>query len=35
MYQRSFEDPDGHAWEPVWMDPKVASGETEPQHIEA
>jgi predicted lactoylglutathione lyase len=36
MYQRSFEDPDGHAWEPVWMDPKVASGETAPpQHEEA
>ncbi len=32
MYQRSFEDPDGHAWEPVWMDPKVAAGEMEPAH---
>ena len=20
MYCRSFEDPDGHVWEPVWMD---------------
>ena len=20
MYSRSFEDPDGHIWEPVWMD---------------
>ena len=20
MYGRSFEDPDGHVWEPVWMD---------------
>ena len=20
MYTRSFEDPDGHIWEPVWMD---------------
>lgn len=20
MYGRSFEDPDGHIWEPVWMD---------------
>jgi predicted lactoylglutathione lyase len=24
MYGRSFEDPDGHHWEPVWMDPKFA-----------
>lgn len=21
MYQRSFADPDGHVWEPFWMDP--------------
>lgn len=21
MYSRSFEDPDGHIWEPTWMDP--------------
>ncbi|MDQ0381618.1 VOC family protein [Amycolatopsis thermophila] len=21
MYQRSFEDPDGHTWEIIWMDP--------------
>jgi uncharacterized protein len=21
MYSRSFQDPDGHAWEVVWMDP--------------
>ena len=21
MYARSFEDPDGHIWEPFWMDP--------------
>lgn len=21
MYGRSFEDPDGHVWEPFWMDP--------------
>ena len=27
MYSRSFEDPDGHIWEPMWMDEKVASGE--------
>ena len=24
MYGRSFEDPDGHHWEPMWMDPKMA-----------
>lgn len=23
MYGRSFEDPDGHIWEPSWMDPVV------------
>ncbi len=23
MYGRSFEDPDGHIWEPNWMDPAV------------
>lgn len=21
MYSRSFRDPDGHVWEPMWMDP--------------
>ena len=35
MYQRSFEDPDGHAWEPVWMDPAVASGEQPVEHAGA
>ena len=24
MYGRSFEDPDGHHWEPMWMDAKAA-----------
>ena len=24
MYGRSFEDPDGHIWETVWMDPQAA-----------
>ena len=23
MYGRSFEDPDGHIWEPNWMDPEA------------
>ncbi|WP_294121383.1 VOC family protein [Sphingomonas sp.] len=32
MYQRSFEDPDGHNWEPFWMDPAVASGEQPVEH---
>ena len=27
MFSRSFADPDGHVWEPMWMDPAVASGE--------
>lgn len=25
MYSRSFEDPDGHIWEPMWMDLGAAS----------
>ena len=24
MYGRGFEDPDGHQWEPMWMDPAFA-----------
>jgi predicted lactoylglutathione lyase len=24
MYGRSFEDPDGHHWEVIWMDSKAA-----------
>jgi len=28
MYGRSFEDPDGHIWEVMWMDPTaIAAGE--------
>lgn len=26
MMQRSFIDPDGHVWEPFWMDPAAAAG---------
>ena len=26
MYGRSFEDPDGHIWEVMWMDPSAVSG---------
>ena len=25
MYGRSFEDPDGHIWETMWMDPQAAA----------
>jgi predicted lactoylglutathione lyase len=25
MYGRDFEDPDGHQWEPMWMDPDFAA----------
>lgn len=25
MYGRAFEDPDGHIWEPMWMDVEAAS----------
>ena len=34
MDGRSFEDPDGHIWEPMWMDPKVAAGEIDVAHQE-
>ncbi|MFJ4837300.1 VOC family protein [Streptomyces sp. NPDC088746] len=27
MYGRSFQDPDGHIWEVVWMDPSAAEGQ--------
>ena len=26
MYGRSFEDPDGHIWEPMWMDAAAMAG---------
>ena len=28
MYGRAFEDPDGHIWEPVWMDVDAATRAT-------
>ena len=31
MYGRSFEDPDGHIWEVVWMDPAAFTGGTTEQ----
>lgn len=33
MFQRTLADPDGHLWEPMWMDPAVASGEAEMPEI--
>ncbi|MEU9061316.1 VOC family protein [Streptomyces sp. NPDC048430] len=27
MYGRSFQDPDGHIWEVVWMDPAAVEGQ--------
>lgn len=29
MYSRSFEDPDGHVWEPFWMDMAAVEPATE------
>jgi hypothetical protein len=31
MYGRSFEDPDGHIWEPMWMDLAAAQAAMAPQ----
>jgi len=31
MYSRSFEDPDGHIWEPMWMDLAAASEAMAPE----
>ena len=34
MYSRSFEDPDGHIWEPMWMDLAAATAAmAEPQPV--
>lgn len=30
MYSRSFTDPDGHVWEPMWMDPAVVASGAHP-----
>jgi uncharacterized protein len=35
MFGRSFTDPDGHVWEPMWMDPAMASGEAPVSAAEA
>ena len=31
MYTRSFDDPDGHQWEVVWMDPSALEGDALPE----
>ena len=31
MYGRSFEDPDGHIWEPMWMDVEAAGQAMAPE----
>ena len=35
MYGRSFEDPDGHHWEPMWMDPGFAEKGAHPTEAAA
>lgn len=35
MYYRSFEDPDGHIWEPMWMDMAAAQQAMAPQPVAA
>ena len=36
MYSRSFEDPDGHIWEPMWMDlAAFEAASAQPQPVEA
>ena len=35
MYGRSFEDPDGHHWEPMWMDRAFAEQGAHPVEVAA
>jgi hypothetical protein len=35
MYGRAFEDPDGHIWEPVWMDVEAATRAMAPEPTDA
>ena len=35
MYGRSFEDPDGHIWEVMWMDVAAATAAMRPETVEA
>jgi predicted lactoylglutathione lyase len=34
MYGRDFEDPDGHSWEVMWMDPAMVEQGAHPQEKE-
>ena len=34
MYGRDFEDPDGHQWEPMWMDPEFVEKGAHPEHAQ-
>jgi predicted lactoylglutathione lyase len=34
MYSKSFDDPDGHHWDFVWMDPEAATGGAPEMSIE-
>ncbi len=35
MDMRTFADPDGHVWEPMWMDPAVANSDAHISEVEA
>jgi uncharacterized protein len=35
MMSRAIADPDGHVWEPMWMDPVVAEGDAHVSEAEA
>ena len=35
MYSRAFEDPDGHVFEPMWMDVEAATASMSPQPVAA
>ncbi len=35
MYGRSFEDPDGHVWEVMWMDPAAVAPQTQAEPVAA
>ena len=35
MYSRSFEDPDGHIWEPMFMDMEAATAAMQPEAADA
>ena len=35
MYGRSFEDPDGHIWEVMWMDVAAAVAAMAPPRVKA